>query len=223
MYRNAFLTELHLLFLPSTPIKHLMPGPVAAAYFHEELSVMQDESETGEYPSVTIVAAHEGQVARAAQFRAVLQRLSGTEIELACLSKSRQTQAQTSYEPVLVGNVKGRKCILVDDIVNTGTTMMASIQHLKESGAESIYAWATHGVFVTPDNNTMEKLQELEGLEYLLISNTVGFKRKLPSKVRQLNVAPLLAEAIARALHNQSISGILNLEDLNIDRRYDAY
>ena len=184
---------------------------------------MQDEAEDGTYPKVTIVAAHEGQVARAAHFRSVLQRLSGTEIEIACLSKSRQTQAQTSYDALLVGNVEGRKCILIDDIVNTGTTMIASIQKLQDSGAESIYAWATHGVFITPDNNTMEKLQALDALEYVLISNTVGLRRKLPPKVRQLNVAPLLAEAIARSLYNQSISGILDLDNVNVDRRYDAY
>lgn len=201
------------------PVEHLMPGPVAAAYFHEELSAMIEDGD--DYPKVTVVAAHEGQVARAQQFRAVLQRLSGTEVELACLSKSRQKHAQTSYEPLLVGNVEGRKVILVDDIVNTGTTMKASIVKLEESGAESIYAWATHGVFVTPDCDTPEKLQELDALEYLLISNSVGFKRKLPTKIRQLNVAPLLAEAIARALHNQSISGILNLDELQAER-YDA-
>ena len=215
-------------FPPKIPVEHLMPGPVAAAYFHEELSTMPISSlddHSGHtiqmYPKVTVVASHEGQVARAAEFRSVLQRLSGADIELACVAKTRQQPGQTSYEPLLVGDVKGRKCIIVDDIVNTGKTLQTSIQQLKECGAESIYAWATHGVFVAPENTAPEELQAMEELEYLLISNSVGISRRLPPKIRQLNLAPLLAEAIARALNNQSVSDILNMDETTSADRYD--
>ncbi|CAB9502692.1 Putative ribose-phosphate pyrophosphokinase 2 [Seminavis robusta] len=217
-------------FPPKIPVENLIPVPVAAAYFHEELSTMlplppgfNEETDTPPYPKVTVVASHESQVARASQFRTVLQRLSGnSEIELALISKNRQRRNSTSYDPVLVGNVKGRKCILVDDIVNTGSTLKGNVEQLKERGAESIYAWATHGVF-GPDSDVPARIQELEALDYLLISNSVNndCRRRLPSKVRQLNVAPLLAEAIARALHNQSISSILSLENMTVER-YDG-
>lgn len=213
-------------FPPHIPVEHLLPGPVAAAYFHEELSSMPPPPDYNEknpdgtdkpyYPKVTVVAAHEGQVQRAAHFRTVLQRLSGREVEMAFISKNRQKRWEAEYEPYLVGNVEGRKCILVDDIVSTGRTLIAGIQQLDKSGAESIYAWATHGVFEDPG-----KIQAMEGLNYLLVSNTVAMKDRLPSKIRQLNVAPLLAEAIARSLHDQSISGILNLEEL-VAERYDS-
>jgi ribose-phosphate pyrophosphokinase len=239
--------------------QHLMPAPVAAAYFHEELSSISppegEESADDEddyYPKVTVVASHEGQVGRATQFRSVLQRLSGQNIELAVLTKqSKMIPGENKLlhlEPKLVGNVSGRRCIIIDDIVNTGTTMVSNIEKLKQSGAESIYAWATHGksfykivacsflgfaltqhplfhtgVFGKAEtNDTPERLQQMEELEYLLVSNSIQTERHLPPKIRLLNVAPLLAEAIARSLHDQSISSILSLEPLESMERYDA-
>lgn len=219
-------------FPPKIPVENLIPVPVAAAYFHEELSAMMPlpegfnpDKDTAPYPKVTVVASHESQVYRASQFRTVLQRLSGVkDIELALISKSRQNRYDTAFKPLLVGKVKGRKCIMVDDIVNTGATLERNVNQLREEGAESIYAWATHGVF-GPDSDVPQKIQSMEGLDYLLISNSVNndCRRRLPPKIRQLNVAPLLSEAIARALHNQSISSILSLENMTVaPERYDG-
>lgn len=206
--------------------KHLMPTPVAAAYFHEELSSVVSpaaEKDPNYYPKVTVVACHEGQVDRATQVRDVLQFLSGREIELAVLSKSRMKPGETSYEPRLVGKVAGRTCILVDDIVNTGSTLISNVHALKQQGAETIYAWATHGVFgESHKNDAPERIQELDDLEYLLISNSVANPRILPPKIRVLNISPLLAEAIARALTDQSISSIASLENVEHVERYDG-
>lgn len=190
-----------------------MPAPVAAAYFHEELS---SKSPGNAYPRVTVVAAHEGQVGRATQFRDVLKRLSGEDVDLAFLSRTQMKAGAQEYEPMLVGNVEGRKCIIVDDIVNTGTTLASNVSMLKQEGAESIFAWATHGVFGEDQlcQKTLKKINGLEDLDYLLISNSIPSPEMLPLKIRSLNVAPLLAEAIARALNDQSISSILSLEPL---------
>ena len=206
-----------------------MPAPVAAAYFHEELSSSEPPkgfddrgNKDDYYPRVTVVASHEGQVARATRFRSVLQRLSGKPIELAVLAKQKVKPGENTFDPQLVGNVQGRKCILVDDIVNTGTTLVSNIQMLRQCGAESIYAWATHGVFgETNKNGAPERLQAMDELEYLLISNSVMNPRTLPPKIRLLNVAPLLAEAIARSVQDQSISSILSLEPVEKLERYD--
>ena len=162
-----------------------MPSPVAAAYFHENLTKLAidaardagdidpEENFDEYYPKVTIVASHEGQVGRATRFRDVLRLLSGHDVEIAVLSRSKMRPGENQYEPMLVGEVKGRKCILVDDIVNTGTTMVSNIKYLNQMGAGSIYAWATHGVFETPVNgdsskavmnDAPERLQALEEL-----------------------------------------------------------
>ena len=208
-----------------------MPVPVAAAYFHEEMCLLdpppgwkpQSKFDTY-YPNVTIVAGHEGQVGRAERFRSVLQRLSGKQIDFAFISKNRVRRDGTStrhYKPELIGTVQDRHCIVVDDIVNTGATLSNNVQKLRELGATSVYAWSTHGVF-GPTSDAPDKIQSIEGLDYLLISNSIMHKTHLPEKIRQLNVAPLLAEAIARALHDQSISGILNLEEETTVERYDG-
>lgn len=203
-------------FPPHIPVEHLLPGPVAAAYFHEEL-----EAQGIDFDKVTVVASHEGQVYRAKNFRKVLQKLSGKNIDLAFISKVRQFPGAKSYEPYLVGDVTGTTCIVIDDIINTGTTMTSCIEQLKASGAEKVYAWTTHAVF---DEEAPERIKNCKGLEYLLISNTVSGiigngnhhnshrHRSKDGKIRSLNIAPLIAEAVARSLQNQSISGILNLD-----------
>jgi phosphoribosylpyrophosphate synthetase len=111
--------------------------------------------------------------------------------------------------------------------------MTSCIEQLKASGAEKVYAWTTHAVF---DEKAPARIENCKGLEYLLISNTISGNggnnndnnknnnssndknnnhRSKDSKIRSLNIAPLLAEAIARSLQNQSISGILNLDAMS--------
>mmetsp|Transcript_4745 Transcript_4745/g.13702 ORF Transcript_4745/g.13702 Transcript_4745/m.13702 type:complete len:506 (-) Transcript_4745:2413-3930(-) len=201
-------------FSPKIPVENLVPVPVAAAYFNEEFG------ETDE--KITVVASHEGQVTRATIFRNVLKQLSGKDIELAFITKARQKRGEKKYTPLVVGKVKGRKCIIVDDLVNTGTTLESNVEKLAEMGADSIHAWATHGVFGPKELcQAREKIGSLKELDYLLISNSVKYDGQLPDNIRQLNVAPLLAEAIARSFHHESVSGILNLDE-TIQERYDS-
>ena len=202
-------------FSPKIPVENLMPVPVAAAYFNEEF---------GNDEKITVVASHEGQVSRAAIFRNVLQRLSGQDIEFAFITKNRLRRGETKYIPMVVGNVEGRRCIIVDDLVNTGTTLESNVDKLADMGAKSIHAWATHGIFYPTEEHShgsVDRIESMKNLDYLLISNSVKYEGALPSKIRQLNVAPLLAEAIARSFHNQNVSGILNLDE-TIEERYDS-
>jgi ribose-phosphate pyrophosphokinase len=124
---------------------------------------------------------------------------------------------------VVVGNVSGRRCIIVDDIISTGTTLESNVEKLAELGAESIHAWATHGVFGPQTScNAPDRIRKIKDLEFLLISNSVVIEEELPPNIRQLNVAPLLSEAIARSLKHESISGILKLEGARLERYDDV-
>jgi hypothetical protein len=96
-------------FHPQVPVENLVPIPVAAAYFNEEFLTMKppkgwipDGIDDSYFPEVTVVAAHEGQVERAALFRNVLQRLSGREVEFAFISKTRQRRGETKYDPGMI-------------------------------------------------------------------------------------------------------------------------
>eukprot|EP00581_Thalassiosira_minuscula_P009974 CAMPEP_0183710200 /NCGR_PEP_ID=MMETSP0737-20130205/6000_1 /TAXON_ID=385413 /ORGANISM="Thalassiosira miniscula, Strain CCMP1093" /LENGTH=625 /DNA_ID=CAMNT_0025938427 /DNA_START=79 /DNA_END=1956 /DNA_ORIENTATION=- len=208
-------------FSPTVPVDHLMPGPVAAAYFFEELygtgddnDEAKDKSEPKEPPKITVVAAHENQVFRANGFRNALQKLSGNDdIRVALISSSKALNVHDkANSTTLVGDVEGRKCIIVDDIVNTGGTLKNAIKMVGKSGASEVYAWATHGVLHLPNNDTPEKIQDMDCLKYLLISNSVAIERELPSKIRKLSIAPLLAESVARSLHSESIRSMMQVK-----------
>ena len=114
----------------------------------------------------------------------------------------------------------------VDDIITTGSTMIKAINAVNNAGASEVYAWATHGVRHI-ENNVPQKLQEIDGLKYMLISNSVaelkqaddesGEKSKC-SKIKKLSIAPLLSEAVSRALNHESIRTILDMKLKDTDK-----
>jgi ribose-phosphate pyrophosphokinase len=109
-------------FRPMIPVDHLMPGPVAAAYFYEELfdggGGEEDGDPTGggrETPKITVVAAHENQVFRANAFRSALQKLSRhDDIRVALVSNTKDLKHDNESDSttLVVGDVRGRKCIM---------------------------------------------------------------------------------------------------------------
>ncbi|KAL3787164.1 hypothetical protein ACHAW5_004734 [Stephanodiscus triporus] len=113
-------------FRPTVPVDHLMPGPVAAAYFYEELFGVGDDDAVGiivdegqknprEAPKITVVAAHENQVFRANAFRNALQKLSGhDDIRVALVSNTKglNVHDKSDSTTLMVGDVRGRKCIM---------------------------------------------------------------------------------------------------------------
>jgi ribose-phosphate pyrophosphokinase len=96
--------------------------------------------------------------------------------------------------------------------------MRNAIEMVGRSGASEVYAWATHGVMHLPNNDAPQKIQEMDRLKYLLVSNSVAFDRELPKKIRKLSIAPLLAESVARSLHSESISTIFSSEAPGLEK-----
>jgi ribose-phosphate pyrophosphokinase len=146
-----------------------------------------------------IVSPDAGGVERA---RAYSKRLGAT---LAIIDKRRE-KANVSEVMNIIGDVKGKDAVLVDDIIDTAGTLAHAAQALKDAGARSVAACATHGVLSGPAVERIEK----SPLAELIITDTIPLSEtaKQSKKIRQLSVARLLGEAIKRIHHGDSISSL---------------
>ena len=132
---------------------------------------------------------------------------------MAMLIESREEDeagrfASESKGPLdLVGSVKGCDCILIEDIIDTATTMQHAAVELKRQHARNVYAFCTHGLFSAPD--AAEKIQN-SPIKELVTTNTVAMQSAIEriDKVTILTLAPLLAETIRRIAEKRSISGL---------------
>ncbi|NLE64426.1 MAG: ribose-phosphate pyrophosphokinase [Elusimicrobia bacterium] len=127
---------------------------------------------------------------------------------LAIIDKRRMSPEETEVMNIL-GKVKGKTAILVDDMIATGGSMMEAIKAIKEMGVEKVYAAVSHGVL---SGNAIEKIQANKDLEEIVITDSIPLpKSKKISRIKQLTVAPLLAEAIKRIHNEQSISCLFDV------------
>jgi ribose-phosphate pyrophosphokinase len=143
-----------------------------------------------------LVSPDAGGVERA---RALAKRLKAG---LAIIDKRRDGNNVAVFMH-LIGDVKGRDAVIVDDMIDTAGTLIQAVDALKREGARRILACAVHGVLSGP---AIGRIRD-SGLEEVIITNTVSLtpERQL-SKIRVLSVAPLLAEAIRRIHDEESVS-----------------
>src|SRR5262245_26136233 len=172
----------------SIPVDHLFAAPVLVEYFQK--LALRD---------LTVVSPDAGGVERA---RAFAKRLNG---ELAMVNK-RRLEANVAQVMNVIGDVDGRNCLVVDDIIDTAGTLVKTVEALKDKGAVKVYACATHPVLSGPAVERIEKSQ----LEEVVVTNTIllpNEKRKC-KRIRTLSVGKLLADAVA-AIHDEtSVSGL---------------
>jgi ribose-phosphate pyrophosphokinase len=168
------------------PVDHLYANPVLIDYFRKR-KLANDKS--------VVVSPDAGGVERA---RAFAKRL---ESGLAIIDKRRLSPHEAAVMHV-VGEVKGKIALIIDDLVDTGGTLVKAAQALKEAGAVKVFAAAAHGVLAGP---AIERLNA-SPVEELVITNTIPLNGKSSKKIKVLSVASLLAQAIKRIHDEESIS-----------------
>lgn len=152
------------------------------------------------YPDLIVVSPDVGGVVRA---RALAKRLDGAD--LAIIDK-RRPKPNESKVMNIIGDVKGRTCIMVDDLVDTAGTLCQAALALKEHGALRVVAYCTHPVLSGP---AMENL-ERSVLDELVVTDTIPLRPDAArcEKIRQLSVAEMLAETVRRIAVGESVSSL---------------
>jgi len=138
--------------------------------------------------NIVVVSPDAGGAARARYFGKVL------DAPIAIVDK-RRPQPNVAEVQNVIGDVKGKTAILVDDLVDTAGTIVEAAKILIKFGAKEVYAFATHGIFSSP---AIERIKESQ-LKEVVVTNTVEIpKEKMISKLKIISIAPLLAENVKR-------------------------
>ncbi len=135
--------------------------------------------------------------------RALAKRLD--DADLAIIDK-RRPKANVAKVMNIIGDVEGRSCILVDDLVDTAGTLCKAATALKEKGASKVVAYITHPVLSGPAITNLENSE----LDELVVTDTIPLNEKAKScgKVRQLSIAMILAETMKRIHLEESVSSL---------------
>jgi ribose-phosphate pyrophosphokinase len=168
------------------------------------LFVHQLDDVVGE-AEVVVVSPDEGGVKRAGKFAEGLGAVLGREVPTAFVEKMRKEDGITGG--TLVGEVDDRVAIVVDDLISTAGTITQAVSACASGGARSVYAVATHGLFVGPANERISKAP----LDALFVTNTVAprLTGAAAETLRICNAAPRFAAAI-RAVHTETSVSALN-------------
>ncbi len=169
------------------PVDHLPGQPLIAEY-------LRNKGVCGK--GVTVVSPDVGGVERAT---ILAEKLSS---ELAIVAKRRPEPGKVKVIEV-IGQIEGQVCVLIDDMIDSGSTFVAAAQELAGRGAAKIYGCATHGVL---SGDAIRRIKDSE-IEELIVTDTIPIapERMIP-KITQLSVARVCAEAIVRIHQNDSVS-----------------
>ncbi|MFI0472885.1 MULTISPECIES: ribose-phosphate pyrophosphokinase [unclassified Halomonas] len=163
--------------------------------------ILLDDIERQNYDDLVVVSPDVGGVVRA---RAIAKQLNA---DLAIIDK-RRPQANQAQVMHIIGEIEGRTCVVVDDMIDTAGTLCKAGEALKDHGAARVVAYATHPILSGPaiDNITSSVLDEV------VVADTIPLAdhARRSGKIRQLSVAGLIAEAIRRVSNEESVSAMFH-------------
>ena len=173
------------------PVDNLYAAPV----------ITKDIKKNYQNKDIVVVSPDVGGVVRA---RGIAKRIDG---DLAIVDK-RRDKANVSEVMNIIGDINGRDCIIVDDIVDTAGTLCNAAEALINSGAKSVSAYITHGVLSGP---AVERIKNSK-LDELVITDSIAPTKLIldASNIRILKLAPLIAEAIRRISSDSSVSSLFD-------------
>ncbi len=190
---RALFVDLHAAQIQgffNIPVDHLFASPVLVGYFRDL-----------QLPNLTVVSPDAGGVERARFFAKKL------EVPLAIVDK-RRTDINITEVMNVIGDVRGRTCLILDDIVDTAGTLVKTAEALLDQGAEKVYACASHAVLSGP---AVERIKASK-LEELVVTNTIPLSEAAQGvdKIKVLSIAGLLGRAIESIHMETSVSTLFN-------------
>ena len=152
------------------------------------------------YEDLIVVSPDVGGVVRA---RALAKQLG---CDLAIIDK-RRPKANVSEVMHVIGDIEGRNCVIMDDMIDTAGTLVKAAEVLKQRGAKQVYAYCTHPIFSGP---AIQRISEGNALDEVVVTNTIPLSpaAQACSKIRQVSVAPLFAETMQRIQSGDSVSSL---------------
>jgi ribose-phosphate pyrophosphokinase len=170
------------------PVDNIYATPLFLADIHKQ-----------NYKDTIIVSPDVGGVVRA---RALAKQLNS---DLAIVDK-RRPEANVSEVMQIIGDVKGKCCIIVDDICDTAGTLCHAADALKEQGASSVFAYITHPIFSGKADQNISS----SNIDGIIVTDTISLSKKIidTDKIRQITVAQMLAETLRRIDNKESVSSL---------------
>jgi ribose-phosphate pyrophosphokinase len=177
------------------PVDHLYAAPVLNEHFME-LGIAPD--------NIVVVSPDEGSIKRASRHA---KHLHG---RLAIIDKRRSNALETCQENIIGGPVGGRTALMFDDMISTAGSICGAAELVHQAGAREIHVAASHGVLCGP---AIANIQAAP-ITSLVVTDSIQLSEdQLIPRIKVLSVAPLLAEAIKRIHHDQSVSAMFRAEE----------
>ncbi len=174
------------------PFDNIYASPVFLDYIKSNISL----------ENLTLVSPDAGGVERVRWYAKRLEK------DIAMIDK-RRTGPNVAQAMNIVGDVKDKDVIIVDDMIDTAGTLIEAARTLKEHGAKKIYSFATHGIFSSP---AAERIDNCDDLEAVVVTDTIPLTPELKKvdKIKVLTTAEILSKAIHRTFNHDSVSSLFN-------------